>query len=431
MVLGLLCWQMTDLAVLAANRKEPPAKSPPQIVRYEDFGARGDGVTDDIEAICKAHEFANQRGWPVRANDDAVYFIGRQKKTAVIETDTDFGSARFVIDDTDVEDRTAQVFEVRSTLPPSAMENIPSLRRNQPRLDTTLPHRSLVVAQNSSVRHFIRRGLNQDSGFPQTDIFIVEKDGTIDPDTPIVWDFEQVTVMTAHPINPVPLTVRGGRFTTLANRAEPKHTYYARGIVIKRSNVTIQDLQHRITGEGEQGAPYAAFLRISDCADVTVRDSIFSGHKIYQTIGSAGLPVSMGSYDLSVWRSARISFINCCQFNDIHDRTRWGIMTSNYAKQLLYDRCTLSRFDAHKGVFGATIQDSSLGHGGIQIIGGGTFTVKNTTVRSANFINLRNDYGSTWNGDLSIQNCTFVPTSPGPGGANIFSGENDGTHDFG
>jgi hypothetical protein len=139
----------------------------------------------------------------------------------------------------------------------------------------------------------------------------------------------------------------------------------------------------------------------------------------------------MGSYDLSVWRSARISFINCCQFNDIHDRTRWGIMTSNYAKQLLYDRCTLSRFDAHKGVFGATIQDSSLGHGGIQIIGGGTFTVKNTTVRAANFINLRNDYGSTWNGDLSIQNCTFIPTAPGPGGANIFSGENDGTHDFG
>ena len=36
------------------------------VVAYEDFGAVGDGVADDLEAICKAHEFANLHGLPVR-----------------------------------------------------------------------------------------------------------------------------------------------------------------------------------------------------------------------------------------------------------------------------------------------------------------------------------------------------------------------------
>ena len=32
-----------------------------QAVNYEMFGAKGDGVTDDSEAIKKAHEYANQK----------------------------------------------------------------------------------------------------------------------------------------------------------------------------------------------------------------------------------------------------------------------------------------------------------------------------------------------------------------------------------
>ena len=41
-------------------------------VSYEDFGAIGDGVTDDMPAIVKAHEYANTEGLPVRAKDGAT-----------------------------------------------------------------------------------------------------------------------------------------------------------------------------------------------------------------------------------------------------------------------------------------------------------------------------------------------------------------------
>ncbi|MBR6557862.1 MAG: hypothetical protein IKT70_02510, partial [Clostridia bacterium] len=42
---------------------------------------------------------------------------------------------------------------------------------------------------------------------------------------------------------------------------------------------------------------------------------------------------------------------------------------------------------------------------------------------------LRGDYGSTWEGDLIIRNCTVTPM--GNGEVRIVSGDNEGFHDFG
>ena len=48
-------------------------------VTYEEFGAVGDGVHDDFAAICKAHDYANENGLPVKANDNATYYISLVK----------------------------------------------------------------------------------------------------------------------------------------------------------------------------------------------------------------------------------------------------------------------------------------------------------------------------------------------------------------
>jgi hypothetical protein len=139
----------------------------------------------------------------------------------------------------------------------------------------------------------------------------------------------------------------------------------------------------------------------------------------------------MGSYDLLVNRALNVSFINCSQTNDINDRMYWGILGSNYSKNLLYDSCTLSRFDAHMGVANATIRNSTLGHMGINAIGTGTFTVENSTVRGRSFINLRSDYGSTWQGEFFIRDCVFLPAGGRPVSASLINGYNSGQHDFG
>lgn len=400
-------------------------------VNYSDFGAKGDGKTDDIDAIAGAHAFANQHGLTVKANEGATYYIGGKERTAVIQTDTDFGTASFIIDDTELDNIKASVFLVGSSLEAFKLKGISSLKRNQKKLNVSLPGSCLITVTNSNKMHYIRYGLNQNNGSPQTDIFVVDNEGKVDMDAPIIWDFEQITDIMALPIDETTLTITGGIFTTIANQAESKYNYHSRNIDIRRSNVVVDGLEHRILGEGEHGAPYRGFISVGDCSYVTVKNTILTGHKTYRTIGNAGKPVSMGSYDLSVNRALNVSFINCTQTNDIDDRTYWGILGSNYSKNLLYDNCIFSRFDAHKGVANATIRNSTLGHMGINAIGSGTFTVENSTIRGRTMVNLRSDYGSTWQGEFIFRNCVFVPSGGKTASASLIGGSYSGQHDFG
>lgn len=401
------------------------------LVSYSDFGASGDGKTDDLDAITATHAFANMHSLSVKANDGATYYIGGKNRPVVIQTDTDFGKASFIIDDTNVQNRNTHVFTVSSRLQPFKLKGISSLKRNQEKIDVTLPGTCLVTVTNSKVKRYIRFGANQNDGSPQTDIFIVDKNGNLDLNAPIIWDFDQITEITALPIDSTTLTITGGRFTTIANNAESKYTYYSRGIAIRRSNVMVDGLEHRVTGESENGAPYIGFINVGDCSYVTVNNTILTGRKVYQTIGSAGVSVSMGSYDISINRALNVSFVNCSQTNDINDSKYWGILGSNFCKNLVYDGCTFSRFDAHMGVANATIRNSTLGHQGINAIGSGTFIVENSTIYGRNLINLRTDYGSTWQGELVIRNCTFVPTGGRLNSISLIGGSYSGQHDFG
>ena len=70
----------------------------------------------------------------------------------------------------------------------------------------------LITVTDSNVRRYIRFGLNQNNGSPQTDIFVIDQDGHVDMDAPIIWDFDQITDITALPIDETTLNISGGRF---------------------------------------------------------------------------------------------------------------------------------------------------------------------------------------------------------------------------
>ena len=406
-----------------------------RILYYSEYGAVGDGVADDFDAIIKTHEAANEAGVKVCADNDAVYYIGSAAKTACVQTDTDWGNAKFIIDDSQVtvENRHNHIFKITSKLSElSGLDlNIKKLAKNQAKLELSLDCDLFVTVTDRNTMRYIREGPNQDNGSPQTDIFIINKNGTIDLNTPIIWDYNNITEITAEPIDAQVLSITGGHFTTVANQAESKYTYYARGIAVRRSNVIIDGLEHEITGELENGAPYGGFINISGCAGITVQNCKLSGHKTYVTIGSANTPVTMGSYDISVNKSANIIFKNCEQINDIHDNKIWGIFGSNYCKNITFDTVKFSRFDAHMGVANAVIKNSTLGYMGINLIGSGTFTVENTKICGYSLINLRSDYGSTWEGDIIIKDCEFIPRNGAVTDAVLIGGSYSGQHDFG
>ncbi|MBQ2758676.1 MAG: hypothetical protein IJE93_02795 [Clostridia bacterium] len=398
-------------------------------VTYEQFGAVGDGKADDFDAIVRTHEYANENSLSVFANETATYYIGGANKTAYIKTNTDWSTARFIIDDTNVENRNAWIFNIAPTRGSvNITSKVSPLKIDADNIGTTLDSKSLVVLTDSNVKRYIRKGANQNSGSSQSDVILVDENGNISAGTPLIWDFDAITGAVAYPIDTATLTVKGGKFTTIANAAPSEYTYYARGIQVRRSNTVIDGIYHDVTGEGKTGAPYSAFVSLSCCADVTVKNSTFTGHKKYATIGSAGTSVQMGTYDIGAATAVNAKFINCNQTNDITDGDYWGIAGTNYCKNLVYDGCVFSRFDAHQGVLNATIKNSVLGHHGIKLIGMGTALIENTTVISANFVDLRADYGSTWNGELIIRNCKYYPTAVLN---TIVNADNSEDHDFG
>jgi hypothetical protein len=77
-------------------------------VTYEEFGAVGDGKSEDFAAIYRAHEHANAMKLPVRAKNGAKYYIHNtyvdgEVKTARIMTDVDWTGAEIIIDDSDLD----------------------------------------------------------------------------------------------------------------------------------------------------------------------------------------------------------------------------------------------------------------------------------------------------------------------------------------
>lgn len=415
------------VACVAGDEPTVPADQP---VNYEAFGAVGDGVADDLPAIVKAHAFANTHGLPVKTKAGATYHLGRRALTAIIATDTDWGTSRFIIDDTDVENHRLSLFSVQSLLEPVTL-TIPRLTRDQRRLDVRPPRDCWVRVENSNRKRYIREGLNQNNGSAQRDCFILRRDGSIEGD--IDWDYDVVTKVEARPIDERTLVLLGGVFTTIANRMKQDkgYNYWQRNIAISRSNTTVEGLTHNITDEGEFGHPYRGFLSAEGAANITFRNCFVTGHKTYTTIGAAGKPVSMGTYDLNANEVVNFT-LSGVRMDNICDPTRWGVIGTNFCKNILLENCTLSRMDTHQGVSGTyTIRGCTLGHAGLNAIGRGTLTIEDSTLNGRALLALRSDYGSTWEGTVIIRNSRWIPGCGAPIQPHLLSASNNGQHDFG
>ena len=395
------------------------------VLYYSHFGAVGDGIADDFDAIIAAHAEANIIGAKVRADAGASYYIGGANSTAIIQTDTDWTGASFTIDDSAITTNGSWVFDVTSVLSSRNLRfSITSMNKGQDKLNLSLSSPALIYAVDNQTLRYKRSGGDANSGSAQTDVFLVDKDGNVDPKTPIIWNFNRFSTLTAYPIDENTLTIKGGTFTTIANRRNSG--YMLRGIRVRRSNTVVDRIVHYVTEEGAQSGPYDAFLKVENCANVTVKNTTFTGRRYYNIAGT---------YDFNAIRTVNLSVIDCDQTNDIANDYYWGVFASNYSKNIRFERVKFSRFDAHQGVHNATILDSKLGHSGVSIIGSGLLRIENTSVTGAwSFISFRNDYGSTWEGEVEVRNCTFAPNSAFNSrlnGARILFTQNDGTHDYG
>lgn len=283
---------------------------------------------------------------------------------------------------------------------------------------------ALVKVVNQNKRQFIRKGSNANNGSYQTDYFIIDNSGNLLSE--IIWDFEETTHIYVYPIDDNILTITGGNFYRKVNNYYEKHIYYERGIILQRSNVVIEKISHSLVNE-VQGMPYDGFIHGINVANITVRDCYLQSHITYN-IPNTNTP--MGSYDLRFDGIVNLKLDNIIDKNFNEDR--WGIFTLNFAKDIVVEKSQLSRIDAHQGVWNIYVKNCILGHQSIKLIGGGNCTIEDLIIFNSPYIvELREDYGSSWNGNITIRNIKLKVKHGITYSPKIINFKNDGTHNFG
>ncbi len=445
-------------------------------IYYEDYGAKGDGRTDDFEAMRLTHEYANKYDHIVKANDKATYYIKNtldergRAQSIEIKTDVIWGKCKIIIDDTsytylDTVVTKGWIFDVMrdqggKTLRPGgeivdAIVAGGGFKTTTTKINYAPGMDVMMIPYDETHKVYIREGGNANEGNSQHEVFIIHADGTLDENTPVMLDYNNISYIYEYRIDDKPITISGGLIQTKANASRCNYDYFARGMYIARSNVTISGVERLITDEGDTGAPYSGFFNVTTCNNIRFENCVFQAHRMYweervrdENGNVIEWGTSMGTYDLGGNNANNIYYYNCTQRNFYAPGTEtqsntfynedgtvpknnrgnnaslWGVMGTNYCKNITYDECKLNRFDAHCGVHNATIKNSEVSM--INLIGSGTALIDNTTVwNNGSLLTLREDYGSTWNGNIIIKNVKWRTTNGSPA---IISGKYKNHH---
>lgn len=433
------------------------------VVYYEDFGAKGDGETNDFEAIYLAHQAANKGGQTVKAVSGKNYYISDttingSPLSATIKTNVDWTGAKFTIDDTDL---IASGMGKTSIFKVANDENVIKITNKDllaeinadrigPGTDKIVIPKDkiqnwdgpvMALLYNSGHKVYRRRGYGGYAGESQMELVILDKDGNVSEETPLMFDYKDLTQISVYKLDPsAAITIKGGEFTTIASRKDTG--YISRNISVSRSYTTLIDVKHYVEGELElynqvdsdgnkiaDGACYSAFYSVGSCTDVTLKNCVMTARRNFNS-----------SYEFSAATANNVILDGCTQSNfwvtvdenyEIHPATKdtpgaitsqgsvkvngtslplfWGAGASNYCKNLKYWNTQLSRYDAHAAVYNGEIKGCEVT--GMELTGWGDFIIEDSTWYSygagaiANsFIYLRGDYGCTWNGTIKIKN---------------------------
>ena len=318
----------------------------------------------------------------------------------------------------------------------------------------------MIVPHNSNHKVYRRRGYGGFAGGNMHEVIVIDKDGNVSEETPIMYDYTNIDYILVYRLDEsTAITVEGGTFETKASSTnciitnskgelEAAGGYINRGISVSRSYTTVKDVKHKITGEiklTEQvdsdgkiikcGAAYHGFFAATDANRITFDGCELMGRRCFARPQGG----TQGTYDLTGNEVNKIVFKNCVQTNfwvTVVDgsavpadentpgalpsmasytvgtkslKMHWGIGGTNYCKNMEYIGSTLSRFDAHAGLYNGKVIDSTVNY--LAITGNGNFIVHNTRYfaegsgyGSNSLFHLRSDYGSTWEGDIDLKN---------------------------
>lgn len=404
-------------------------------VRYEDFGAVGDGVTDDFEAIYNTHIHANATGQKVLGKAGAKYYIGDSfTKTIPVKTSVDFCGATIIINDQGnaaFEFFYLELFTISSdgrVFSGSELSNQNSINKG----DTSIPWLSeysdifvgdtaLVKVEDETYLHYEYIMNNPErpwGGIVKSQTFIVDRDGNILNGGSANYDFHSIIKVSVYPYDTKEQVIENGNFKTKKAKTALIESYYGyeyfdRGIsVTYKSNLTLKNITHELLEEpyyaGKYPAfAYNAFLGISFCSGIKIINSTFDAHTEYEIQRQDLLyTTTPTTHDIDVSSCSNVTIDGLKIYYDKK------MIDTRYTEMLRIrntDNLTMKNSNINGveivGLMGGTIEKSQIGRV-INIVGGGDL-VFDEVVRTANksFIQLIQSYGAYFNGNIAFKNC--------------------------
>ena len=382
-------------------------------ISYEDFGAIGDGITDDSEAIKNAHIKANELKLRIFCPNAKTYYIA-SAENIYVKTDVDFNNCKIIIEDGNL---TTPIFNIINDNDEITINNplitVNKLTRGIDSLSGYGKCFIQIIDENTKV--YKREGVNANNGESMTEFNIIDNNGRLS--YLVNWDFTTVTKVKLRPFNDNYITIKNCNFITKVSNIDDT-VYNQRGIKCSRNSVIFDNINHHVLNDNINTRPSFGFLMLNECADVLIKNTKIAP-RVVKTID--GVP--QGTYGLTFFSVLDVYFENFYGFSD--DSKYWGIIGGNYGKNLKFYNCILNRIDSHLGSFNVDVEKCIIGNKGLTLTGGGRLNIKNVDCYAPHLISLRSDYGGTWDGDIFIENIRHID------GEVIISADNNQTWDYG
>ena len=435
-------------------------------ITYEDFYAIGDGKTNDAYAIYYAHNCANKLNVPIITNKKTYYIsstpkIGDKELSIEIKTNVNWNNSTIIIDDTATLRKT-EVFTVPSTryLVMSRdilkQNNIKSLKYNsesknfseilKPIESNIKKNYDYYIGLDSTdeIKRYSGSGTLMASSY-KVDYFKVNSSGIINDSNNILYEYyyksdsdtniKNYGQIKVFEIPDEQLLLQNINFITKSSDylkcfseiGNSSSCSVIGGLKVNRPNVKIDNLNHYIIDGGKPMYYPYGFLTIQATSDIEITNSNFRTH-LYKN--SDGVKSVDGTNDIGMAYSSNITSDNigytcnedetaqeCYKNNMLDNEYHRGITGTSDIKNWIIKNSKLNRIDSHFSLLNLDVSSSIIGSFSINVVGSGNLNLKNSSIDQSNYIiNLRHDYGSTWKGNINIDNVYFnvSPTDNGP-----------------
>ena len=368
------------------------------------FGAKGDGTTDDTTAVRACHVFANSNLLPVTYAGMASVLIDADAQI-VVNTSTDGAGCTLVarngLNGTPASGTVNTMFVVQDDGTPVVEGSVTSITA-----DMTDGSTSCVsdFAQSMGFAYLqgtgdgpvipLRNSTTETQGYGQS--FAVQREGRTTQ--PLSWDLSTETTFDykyrAMPSN--------GRLVFKGFTVDAASFNNQCIVEVQRNGTTVSDM---FFAQADGSLDPDTINNLIQLSQVAYVDILRITGTAQTTGGDNG-----GTYWLNAREYAEVRVDSCTGMEG------WGAIGTNDGNGFTITNCSLNRVDAHAGGHNIFVDGCTIYNHGVLIgWGGGVVSIRNCKFVDAPFVQIRADYSGFFFGDFIIEgnecsNRSFVQT---------------------